>query len=324
MALYLTEHDVERLLTMPEAITALDDAFRRQARSEILNRPRHRLYVPNGTYHTMIAADLAGETFGIKAYTSFRPKTRFLVMLYSAQNGDILAMIEGDRLGQIRTGAATGVATRYLARKAETLRVGIFGTGWQAQTQLEAICTARPVESIVAYGRDEARRRDFCARMTEKLKVPVTPATRPEEAAEGQDVIVTATTSVEPVLKGVWLSPGTHINAVGSNMLMKREVDDETIKRSAVLVVNSIEQSKMESGDLLAPFERRLFRWEQVLELSEVVAGTKSGRTDNSQITFFKSNGLAMEDIAVATLIYHKARAEGSGVDIPMWQGATP
>src|SRR5579871_1912250 len=148
MALYLTEKDVERLLTMPEAISALEAAFRRQANGEVLNQPRRRLHLPAGTYHTMIAADLGLDTFAIKAYASFRPKTRFLVLLYEADNGNLLALLEADRLGQMRTGAATGVATRYLASAREALRVGIYGTGWQAQSQLEAVCVARKVESI--------------------------------------------------------------------------------------------------------------------------------------------------------------------------------
>src|SRR5438309_528168 len=145
MALYLTERDVENLLTMPEAVAALDDAFRRQANGDVINQPRRRLHVPEGTYHTMVAADLGLETFGIKAYTSFPPKTRFLVLLYDARNGDLLAMIEADKLGQMRTGAASGVATRYLAQAGRPLRVGIYGTGWQAQAQLEAVCAVREI-----------------------------------------------------------------------------------------------------------------------------------------------------------------------------------
>jgi ornithine cyclodeaminase/alanine dehydrogenase-like protein (mu-crystallin family) len=220
----------------------------------------------------------------------------------------------------MRTGAASGVATRHLAKSSGPLRVGIYGTGWQAQTQLEAVCAVREVAAIVAYGRDAERRAAFCATMTARLGVPVTPAELPEEAAQEQDVVITATTAREPVLHGEWLSPGAHVNAVGSNLLMKREIDDETVRRSSVIVVDSREQSKSESGDLLPPFERRLFRWEQVAELAEIVAGWRAGRTDDAQITLFKSNGIAMEDVAVATLAYHKAVAAGIGTHIPMWQ----
>jgi alanine dehydrogenase len=320
MAIYLTESDVERLLTMPEAVAALEGAFARQAQGATINQPRRRLYLPRGAYHTMTAADMEMGFFGIKAYASFSPKTRFLVLLYSVQNGDLLAMIEADRLGQMRTGAASGVATHYLARQRGTLGVGIYGTGWQAQAQLQAICAVREIKSIVAYSRDAARRAEFCARMSAELSVEVVPAEQPQQAAEGQDVIITATSAREPVLHGQWIAPGAHLNIVGSNMLMKREIDDDTVQRSDLIVVDSIEQSKVESGDLLAPFERRLFHWEQVAELADVVGGKHPGRMHDSDITLFKSNGIAMEDIAVAAVVYQKARSENVGAQIPMWQ----
>ena len=319
MALYLTEQNVEQLLSMPEAISALDDAFRRQADGDVLNRSRQRLHLPNGTYHTMTAADLGLNRFAIKTYASFRPKTRFLILLYSAQNGDLLALIEGDRLGQMRTGAASGVAIRCLAKADAPLRVGIYGTGWQAESQLQAVCAVRTIERIVAYGRDADRRAAFCHKMSESLGVIVTPAERPEEAAREQDVVITATTAREPVLKGEWLAEGAHLNVVGSNMLMKREVDEVTVQRSAILVVDSVAQSKQEAGDLLPAYERRLFRWEQVLELSDVVSGRRAGRADAAQISLFKSNGIAMEDVAVADLVYRKALDANIGVDLPFW-----
>ena len=322
MALYLTESDVESLLTMPEAVAALEGAFLRQSMGDVLNQSRRRLHLPEGTYHTMTAADLGLNTFAIKTYASFRPKTRFLVLLYDAGNGDLLAIIEADRLGQMRTGAATGVAAAALAKRGMPLRVGIYGTGWQAESQCEAVLAAAEIAQVTAYSRDTAKRTAFCEKMSAKLGLPVVPADSPEQAAREQDVVITATTSRDPVLQGEWLSPGTHVSAVGSNLLMKREVDEETIRRAAVIVVDSIEQSKMEAGDLLPAFERRLFRWEQVAELSEIVGGRREGRVSDAQITLFKSNGLAMEDVAVATLVYQKAKAAGAGREIPLWQPA--
>ena len=269
----------------------------------------------------MVAGDVGLQMFGIKTYAAFRPKTRFLVLLYSAHNGDLLAIIEADKLGQMRTGAATGVATRLLARQGHPLRVGIYGTGWQAQSQLEAVCAVREVQSITAYGRDETRRAAFCETMSERLGVAVTPTDRPEAAAEGQDVVITATSAKVPVLRGEWLMPGAHINAVGSNLLSKREINQEVVRRSGVIIVNSIEQAKGEAGDLLIPFEMRLFRWEQVAELAEV-SGRRDGRTDDWQITLFKSNEIAMEDVATAALVYRKAVALQIGATIPTWQEA--
>ena len=320
MALLLTEHDVETLLTMPEAIEAVEAAFLRQANGEIINQPRRRLHVPDGVYHTMAAGDVELETFGIKTYAAFAPKARFLMLLYDGRTGDLLAMIEADRLGQIRTGAATGVATRHLANARDTYRIGIYGTGWQARTQLEAVCAAVPVAEIIAYSRTAEKRTAFAETMQEKLGVPVRAADTPEAAARDRDVIITATTAAEPVLQGAWLSPGTHINAVGSNQLSRREVDTETVQRASLIVVDSIEQAKAEAGDLLTPYERRVFRWEQVAELADIVAGNRFGRTDEQQITFFKSVGLALEDVAVATLVYHKAKTQAIGTEVPLWQ----
>jgi ornithine cyclodeaminase/alanine dehydrogenase-like protein (mu-crystallin family) len=320
MALYLTENDVEHLITMHDVLEAVEGAFRRQARGDVLNQPRRRLHLPEGTYHTMVAADLGLNTFALKAYTSYRAQNKFLVLLYDAGSGNLLALIEANRLGQMRTGAATGIATKYLARREKPLAVGIYGTGWQAQSQLEAVCAACSVESIWVYGRDVARREAFCALMASRLNLPVLSEGSPELTAAGKEVLITATTSAHPVLRGEWVAPGCHINAIGSNMLMRREVDDETLRRSDLIVVDSIEQSKMEAGDLLPPFERRLFRWEEVVELSDLVGGRREGRTSAEQITFFKSNGIAMEDVAVATLAYQKAMRSDAGKDIALWE----
>lgn len=316
MTLYLTEANVTELLTMNEAVEALDSAFKRQAEGLVINQPRRRLHMPNGTFHSMAAADLGLGTYATKVYSSFRPKTRFHVLLYSADNGDLLSIIEADRLGQVRTGAASAIATKYLTDGSNPLSVGIFGTGWQAESQLEAACNVRKVESITAYGRHVERCAAFCDKMSKQLGVPVRPASEPEKAVEGRSVVITATSSKEPVFEGEWLSPGAHVNAVGSNMLIKREIDEATIQRSSLIVVDSVEQAKLESGDLLPAFEKRLFRWEQVIELSEIVSGRHAGRTDTDRITLFKSIGIALEDTAVATLIYNKAVAAGQGKEV--------
>jgi len=311
MAMYLTEADVTGLLTMKEAVEALDGAFIRQADGLVINQPRRRLHMPNGTFHAMAAADLGLGTYATKVYSSFKPQTRSFVLLFSAENGDLLATMEGERLGQVRTGAASGIATKYLTDPAKPVTVGIFGTGWQAEGQLAAVCAVRKVESITAYGRHVERCAAFCDKMTTMLGVPVRPAAEPEEAVAGKSVVITITSSKEPLFEGEWLSPGAHINAAGSNMLIKREIDDLTVQRSGLIVVDSIEQAKLESGDLLPAFEKRLFRWEKVVELSDVVAGRCAGRTAADQITLFKSIGIALEDTAVATLVYNKAISAG-------------
>jgi alanine dehydrogenase len=317
--LLLTERDVAALLTMEDCMAALEETFRRQDAGMAMNHPRRRLYVPEGTFHIMEAVDLVARRMAIKAYASFRPSTRFLVLLYDTDNGDLLAMIEADRLGQMRTGAATGVATKYMARSdAKTL--ALFGAGWQAQTQALAVMAARPLERIQVYSRTPEKREDFARRMESVIPAEIVPVESPEKAVEGADIVVTATTSRSPVFDGKWIAPGTHINAVGSNALSRSEVDLTTVSRASRVVVDSLEQSRLEAGDLLAPVEARKLRWEQVHELREVVAGRWSGREKAEEITLFKSNGLALEDVAAASLVYELARRQGVGREISLWE----
>jgi len=319
--LLLTERDVASLLTMEECIRALEETFRRQDAGLVMNHPRRRLHAPDGTFHVMEAADLGSCRMAIKAYATFRPGTRFLVLLYDTANGDLLALIEADRLGQMRTGAATGVATKHMAR-AEARTLGLFGSGWQAETQAMAVAAVRPLARVQVYSRTAEKRAAFAARMTAILRTEVLPVETPEQAVQGADIIVTATTARTPVFDGSLVASGAHVNAVGSNSLAKAEIDATLVARAARVVVDSLEQAKMESGDLLTPVETRRFRWEQAVELREVVAGCRPGRAGAEEITLFKSNGIALEDVAAASLVYEKARAQGVGREIEMWEKA--
>jgi alanine dehydrogenase len=317
--LLLTEQDVATLLTVPDCIAALEEALRRQDAGQVTNHPRRRLHAPDGAFHVMEAADLGLGRMAIKAYASFRPRTRFLVLLYDTASGDLLALIEADRLGQIRTGAATGVATKYMAR--EDARVlGLFGAGWQAETQALAVAAVRPLERIQVYSRTAESREAFAERVAGQLGIEVRPVRTPEEAVSGADIVVTATTARTPLFDGRLVEPGTHVNAVGSNSLGKAEVDITTVARAARVVVDSVEQSRMEAGDLLAPVEARKLRWEQVRELREVVTGRAPGRVDAEEITLFKSNGIALEDVAAASLVYDRAVVEGMGREVRLWE----
>ncbi len=319
MALILKEADVAQLLTLPDAIAALEAVFRQQQPSageqQALNRPRARLQPPGAILHFMAAAAPALGVYGFKAYTVARPgKARFVVMLFSTEDGRLLAMIEADKLGQMRTGAASGLATRYLARQ-DARSVGIVGTGWQARSQLQAICAARQVNIIHAAGRNPEHLRTFCEEMSAELGIPVQPAASIEAAVREADIVITATTAKEPVVSGNWLKPGTHLNVMGSNWANRREVDERTITRSDVLVIDSKEQGMLEAGDLLVPIQQGLLSWDRVHELYEVVAGTV-GRQKPEEITLFKSLGLALEDIAVAKHVYERARALGVGEEL--------
>lgn len=322
MALLLTEKDVTDLLDIDTAIAAVEEVLRDQAQGSATNRPRYRVAMPASQLHVMAAGDTRLGVTGLKVYTASRKGARFLVLLYDAESGDMLAMVEADRLGQMRTGAASGVATRYMARETANT-VGIFGTGWQAESQLMAVCAVRKIRSIKVYGRNPERREAFARKMSSLLRVDIAPAESPEEAVRDRSIVITATSAREPVLKGEWIESGTHLNVTGSNFLSKSEVDVETIKRASIIAVDSIEQSRVEAGDLMPAIERGVIRWESLTELGRIVAGFERGRTGDDQITLFKSNGIALEDISTALRVYALARERGVGQSVDLWSPST-
>jgi alanine dehydrogenase len=320
MALLLTEAIVRSLLTMPIALEAVEVAFLRLADGKALVHPRQRLHLPGKSYlHYMAAGDSAGGYMGMKIYTSSPEGLRFLVPLFHAESGELLALIEADYLGQMRTGAATGLATKLLSRP-DARRVGIIGTGLQARSQLEAVAAVRKIEVVLAYGRDAKHRTDFAHEMTSRLGVAVEGVATQEEAVRQADILITATTASQPIVEGRWLQPGTHINAIGANFPRKRELDAEAIGRAEVIFVDSREQSKVEAGDLIQVFEGNPARWESVKELAELVAGRVGGRTSREQITLFKSSGIAIEDIVTAGRVYELALKQGVGRDVKLWE----
>src|SRR5262249_52991076 len=221
----------------------------------------------------------------------------------------MLAFIEADKLGQMRTGAASGVATKYLAR-ADAKTVGIYGTGWQARSQLEAVCAVRRIERVKVYSRAPENREKFCQEMSAKLNNNnLTPVEQPKDAADA-DILITITMSREPVLLGEWLKPGVHINAAGGNSVLRSELDDKAIRRASFIAVDSIDQARMESGEFVGAVEKGLLTWERVQELRHVVSGEMKGRKSVDDVTLFKSLGIAIEDVATAALIYRKAKEQ--------------
>ncbi|HEY7835768.1 MAG TPA: ornithine cyclodeaminase family protein [Ktedonobacterales bacterium] len=317
MALVLREADVRRLLTMPDTVRTLGLAFRQLAAGQAQNTPRSRVVLPDGrgVLHVLTAAAPRQGVLGYKAYTTFRQGVRFIVMLYSADDGRLLAEIEADWLGQMRTGAASGVATHALARP-EANAAGIVGTGGQARTQLMALCAVRPIKTIRAYGRDPARRQAFCEEMESTLGVEVRPAESAEEAVREAEIVVTATTAHDPVAEGAWLQPGTHVNAVGSNWANRRELDGAAVAVSAAVAVDDLAQAHLEAGDLLLAEQEGHFDWVRAVPLAAIVAGQQPGRTAPDQITLFKSLGIGLEDITVAKHVYELARQQGAGEEL--------
>ncbi len=318
MALFLTEREVVGLLPMDECIEVLDEAFSHAGAGQVEVKPRSRIRMPNGFFHFMSASDAEHGVFGYKAYPSFAGPggSKFLVMLYDFESGELLALLEAGRLGQIRTGAASGLATRYMARQ-DASTVAVFGSGFQARTQLEAVCAARDIKQARVYSRRAERREEFARRMSEQLNLNVEAVANPSDCVAGADVIVTITSARDPVFAGSELAPGAHVNAAGGNHWQRREVDEETVIRSSVIVVDDLDQAKIECGDLMWLEARGTFRWDMAHELQDVVAGRVDGRPSPDSVTLFESMGIALEDIAAAQLVYRKAREQGIGQELP-------
>ena len=310
MALYLTEADVGALLTIEDALGAVEGSFRRLAAGVVENRPRYRQRLEGGVMAVMSAVDLELGRAGLKAYTAFgHGAARFVVLLFESGGAELVGVVEADRLGQLRTGAASGVAARYLARPgARTL--GVIGCGYQAETQVAAIRAAvGGIERVVAWCRTPARLERFCT------LVGAEPADSPHEAG-GQDVVVTATTSRDPVLRGDWLRPGALVCAIGANVAGARELDNLVLERAAFVCCDSREDAMLESGDLIDPVAQGVLDWLEVHELQEVVAGELPGRQADDDIVLFKSNGIAAWDVAVATAAVERARGRGVGREL--------
>jgi len=312
VAIFLDEGQVGELLDMESCIAALEEAFRDKAVGDAANLPRRRLPFQGRRFHLMAASMPVRGYLGFKAYGAARGQD---VMLYKAGEG-IVAFLRSGGLGQVRTGAASGLATKYMAR-ADASRLGCFGTGHQAETQIAAVAQARKLESVLVYGRDRERRKAFAERMSAALELDIRPVETPAEAVKGRDIIVTITNASEPVFDGKLVEPGTHINAAGGNVRTNRELDEVAVTRAEVIAADDIEAAKLESGDLNWPIEKGILAWEKVYELAPIVAGFMAGRRSDDDITLFESQGIGLEDVAAAAVVYERARERGIGTPLP-------
>ncbi|MBA2642499.1 MAG: ornithine cyclodeaminase family protein [Actinobacteria bacterium] len=307
MPLYLTETDVASLLTPADAVAAIDDCFRRIAAGEVENAPRRRLRLDGGALADMAASDLGAGLAGGKLYSAFAEGAAFVVCLFDVSRPVLEAVIEADLLGRLRTGAASGVAARHLA-KANARTLGVIGCGYQAETQVACVRAAVPsIERVVAYCRTPERLSTFCER------VDAEPAESHRDAAT-QDVVVTITSSKDPVLRGEWLQPGSLVVAAGANQPSRRELDNVVLERAAFICCDSLEQARLESGDLIEPVGSGILDWLEVHELHEVVAGQVQGRQSDSDVVVFKSNGIAAWDVALGAEALRLARERGVGL----------
>jgi alanine dehydrogenase len=307
--LYLTEADVAKLVAPADAIDAVERCFERLARGEVENHPRVRQKADGGAFAVMSAVDHELRLAGVKSYAWLPSGTPFVVCLFDLDRGELAAVIEADKLGQLRTGAASAVAAKHLAREGAT-SLGVLGCGWQAESQVQCIREAVPtIERVVAYCRTEESLERFCE------QVGAEAGETHRDAAE-HDVVVTVTTARDPVLRGEWLRPGALVCAVGANDRRARELDNAVLERASFVCCDSREQAKLESGDLIEPIEQGILDWLEVHELQEVVAGEVQGRQSAEDVVLFKSNGIAAWDVAAGALALERAREHGVGTEL--------
>ena len=306
MTLFLNEDDVRALLEPADAVEAVEGCFRRMAAGTVEVAPRRRLRLEEGRLADMAASDLELGYAGVKTYAGFREGTAFVVALFAADRPELVALIEADHLGRLRTGAASAVAAKYLARD-QIESLGVIGCGDQAETQVACIRAAVPtVERVVAYCRTERNLKAFCKR------VGAEPGESHRDPAE-QGIVVTITTSRDPVLRGEWLRPGALVCAAGANTPGARELDNVVLERASLVCCDWLEQARIESSDLVEPVESGALDWLEVHELHEVVSGELPGRQSPDDIVVFKSNGIAAWDVAVAAAAVERARERGVG-----------
>jgi len=316
MAIYLSEEDVAALVTMDDALAVVERAHRAHALGKAVDLPRQRTRLPGVQLH-ILQGGLPGEgVLGCKVYTSTRAGARFLLHLYSTDDGRLLTVIAADRLGRLRTGAAAGIAAKYLAREDAAI-LALIGAGRQAEAQLDALTTVRCIKEVRLYCRDADQRRARAADFRRLSGASVRPMDSAQAAVEGANIVVTITTSSSPVLLGEWLTPGMHISAAGSNALARRELDETAVRRADLIVVDSRDVALREAGDLWPAIEKGHLPERQLVELGELVAGLRPGRTQEDQITLFESQGMAVQDLALAALVYRRACDAGRGVPLP-------
>src|SRR4051812_2743811 len=318
MALLLLEADVRRLLTMEAALVAVEDVFASVASGDAVNVPRVRGTLPEATLNVLAAMSRKLDAAVLKSYPVIRQDvtvgSSLTLLLYSLSTGALDAVMEASALGQIRTGAASGVAAKHMARPGSR-GMTLFGAGFQAQTQVEALTRVLPrLERINVVSRSPERARQFCADLMAAVDIEVVHTQDIEQAVAVADVITTATGSHRPLFDGAWLRPGVHVNAVGSNYAEKRELDTGAVRRASRIVVDDIAVAKMESGDLMGID----LDWSSIRPLSDVVAGRAPGRASRDEITLFESQGLGLEDLAVACHVLRRARESGGGIEIPI------
>ncbi len=304
MPIYLNEQHAAEFVDMPSAIEAVRAAFVAQARGEAINIPRTRLEFGKRRLNLMAGGGRTPDRYALKSYGS----STYHTLLYSAEQG-LLAIMEANLLGQIRTAAASAIATQAMARP-DAARVGLIGAGRQARTQIQALHCGRRLSEVAVFARDRAKQVAFCERLASELKLPVRAAASAQEAVRDAEIVVTATTSATPVVMSEWLAPGTHVNAMGANAASRRELDPQIVLRAALVVTDDIEQAKAEAAEFIDLARAGKLDWNDLVPLHRIVGSPGFGR-DHDAVTLFKSLGVGLEDLAIASLLYDRAATSG-------------
>jgi len=322
MTIFLDEKAVTRLVGMKDALEATEEVFREAGKGNVTNVPRVRAPLNEGTLRITAGVLNYRGYYGIKvsSTTVFGHNAGRVFCLYKEEGGELCAIVQVFAMGALRTGAASGVATRHLSNEDSSV-LGVIGSGRQARTQVEAISLVRTIKEVRAFSRSPEKRAQFCRDIASRLKIEARPVETAQDAVARCDIVVTSTTSTAPVLLGQWLSPGTHINAIGANYEHRRELDSEAVARAKFIATDDKDQVQYEATDLAAPVKEGRLRWDQVTPLGSVVSGLVNGRSSRDDITLFKSLGIAIEDVALAIRAYEKATAMGIGVQLPKLSG---
>lgn len=310
--LYLKEAEIKTLITMKEAIEATENAFVAKARQRAYDVPRQRVRLPEASLNIMQGASLDHDVLGFKAYYVLPTGHTSLIQLIDRHSGRLEAILEAHWLGRLRTGAATAVAAKHLGKQASRT-VGMFGSGRQAGSQLQALAAVMDVSRAKVFSRDKEKLRQFCSTMSAELEMDIRPAESPREVVAASDVIVTVTKGGAPVFDGSWLEAGQFISCVGVNTLARQEIDLTTVKRANVVVADSRDTARNESGDLFQAVEAGILGWENVIDFADVAAGLRKGRTSEADIVLFESQGMALQDIYCAMHVVRAAKERGVG-----------
>lgn len=317
MIYYLNEAEVQQLLTMSVFLQAAEQSLKDRALQHAIDVPRQRIYTEEGIQHVLQASSKAIGYTGFKFYYTRPTGKSFYVNLINIQSGKLEAMIEAVWMSMMRTGAASGVATQYLATKQAQVLAQI-GSGYQSSSQLEAVCAVRPITEVRVFSRQREKLLTYCQTMSKKLNLNVLPAESAQAAVQGAHIINVITKSATPVLKGEWLEPGQHINAAGSNTLSRVEIDERTVKRCDLITVDSRGTAQKECGDLIASIEKGVVQWDQLIEIGDIFAGKSPSRTHDKQITLYESHGMGVQDLYIAAKALDLAKTHLLGTTLPV------